>query len=70
MVTLKLPKHYIGNGTTEARKELLPKLKIEKCQDWKCGRNWHAVYEDGYSLNLHYAVGKNGYRKSDIKLVT
>lgn len=70
MTTIKLQKHYSGNGTTEPRRELLPKLKIVRCHDYKCGKNWGAVYEDGYELNLHHAVGRNGYKKSDIKLET
>ena len=68
--TIKLPKHYTGNGTIAPRRELLPKLKVLRCRDLQCGRNWFAVYEDGYELNLHHAVGRNGFKKSEIKLTT
>ena len=70
MTTITIKKRYIGNGTTEPRREASFKLQVVRCDDKQCGRNWGLVYEDGYELNLHYAVGKNGYKKSEIAIKT
>ena len=70
MTTIKLPKHYSGTGTTTPRVELKPKLKILPCRDKKCGKNWFAVYEDGFELNLHLQIGRNGFSKKSINLTS
>lgn len=70
MTTITVSKRYIGNGTTVSRREASFKLQVIRCHDEKCGRHWGLVYEDGYELNLHHAVGRNGYKKSEIKILT